>query len=340
MSKLGLGREHLNADEKFAYDLIEAALLRKASSCDVSRVRRSVNVLNVLMTVLGDNPGIVYYNKTRIYAVSGFLGKQLTFSGCMGRSQAKKYEDALQKALEDAVWEIDKKAGDDKEILQGISEYLQRNVVYDDEELKAVSWGVSKHPMSHTAYGALVNHKAVCDGFSDAYALIAQYFGFRCMVVDGKSSYRRNARVPHAWNIVEYEGEYFHIDATWDTNTYEAMKVYSYDYFGLDDDEVSLDHEWNFRKTPKCNSSKLSYFRANNLYANSETQIEDLLCKMMKRKEKTIQIKISPGIGLPADEKKFLEDKITSAAMKSNAYSGFSYVWQDTSRCLLVIMGD
>ena len=169
----------------------------------------------------------------------------------MGKTQVLQHETKLQKALEDAVWEIDKKARNDKEILMGISEFLQYNVIYDKDELICNSRGKSKYPESHNAYGALVNHKAVCDGFSNAYALIAQYFGIKCMVVEGKSSYQRNTRVEHAWNIVEYEGEYFHIDATWDTNRYEVIKTYSYDYFGLDDDEISVDHEWDYHKTPK-----------------------------------------------------------------------------------------
>lgn len=338
MSSLGLGREQLNADEMVAYLLLEDALTKKVTSCDVSMIKRTVNIMNVLLTVLGDNPSIIYFNKTRISTVASLFGKQLNFAGCMSRTQAKKHEDKLKKALEDAVWEIDKKAKNDKEILQGISEYLQCNVIYDKDESRHAMRGRSKYPESHNAYGALINHKAVCDGFSSAYALIAQYFGFRCMVVDGKSSYQRNTKVEHAWNIIEFEGEFYHIDATWDTNTYEAIKTYSYDYFGLDDDEVSLDHEWDYRRTPKCNSSKLSYYISNNLYAYSESQIEEIIYRAMKKEQSTIQIKISPGIRLPADEIKYLEGRIMAAASKARCSGGFNYSWQEKSRCLIIIL--
>ena len=187
---------------------------------------------------------------------------------------------------------------------------------YDNEELSAALYGSHIHPEAHNAYGALVDRKAVCDGFSSAYALIAQYFGFKCMVVDGKSAYNQNAKIDHAWNIVEYQGEYFHIDVTWDANTYETTKAYSYDYFGLDDDAIAVDHEWNFKKTPKCNSDKLSYFIINRLYAFSESQIEEILSGQFKKKDNTIRIKISPGIAFEGDGTKFMEGKMLSAASR------------------------
>lgn len=338
MSELGLGRNQLNTDELRAYLLIEDALKKHATTCDVSKVPRTVDIMELLLTVLGDNPDVIYFNKTKIRTMTSLFGKQVSFVGCMSKTQALQYEKQLKKSLEDAVWEIDKGAKDDKDILIRISEYLQRNVSYDKDELRAAMLGRSKHPEAHNAYGALVNHKAVCDGFASAYALIAQYFGMKCMVVDGKSSYNRNAKVEHAWNIIEYQGQYFHIDATWDTNTYETIKVYSYDYFGLDDDEISVDHEWNYRRTPKCNSDRLSYFIANGLYAYSEAQVEELLCKKMKQREDVIRIKISLGISLPGDGIKFLEGKMMSAASRVGLTCAFNYTWQENNRCLIVIL--
>lgn len=153
--------------------------------------------------------------------------------------------------------------------------------------------GRSKHSESHNAYGALVNHKAVCDGFASVYTLIAQYFGMKCMVVDGKSSYNRAAKVEHAWN---------------------------------------------YRKTPKCSSDKLSYFILNGLYAYSETQVEELLCKKMKQRADVIRIKISPGISLPGDGIKFLEGKMMSAASRVGLSCAFNYTWQENNRYLIVIL--
>lgn len=216
MNENGIGYVFLNKDEQFAYALFEEALKKKSTLCDISSVKSNVNLMKVLTIVLGDNPDITYFNKTMIRTLGNFFGKQVSFVGCLNRKQSEQCDSQLKRALEDAVWEIDKNAKYDKVILMGISRYLQRNVKYDMDELNSSAHGKSKSPMSHNAYGELVNHLAVCDGFSNAYALIAQYFGMKCMLVEGKSSYHRSSKIDHAWNIVEYEGEYFHVDSTWE----------------------------------------------------------------------------------------------------------------------------
>ncbi len=338
MNTYGLGYGQLNKDEQVAYGLFEEAMRRQAASCDISRVKRNVNIMEVLATVLGDNPDIIYFNKTMIRTIGSFYSKQMNFVGCLNKRQAEQCGIQLKKALENAVWEIDKNAKNDKEILMGISEFLQRNVKYDTDELKSIERGKSRTPMSHNAYGALVNHLAVCDGFASAFSLIAQYFGMKGMLVKGKSSYRHTSKVDHVWNIMEYQGEFFHIDATWDTNTYETTHMYSYDYFGLDDDEIAVDHEWDFRSTPKCGSQKLSYFIANHLYAYSESQIEDIISKHIKYRNKTMQLKISPAISMGSNPLKYLEEKIMSAASRSGYTSQFYYTWQEATRCLTITL--
>jgi len=263
----GLGYKFLNPEEQMAYQILYDALKQHRTSCDISRVKRGVDISKVMSTVMGDNPEIIYFNKTLLRTMSGIFVKQLSFTGCIPQSQIRKKEQQLEDAVNDAVWEIDKNAHNDKEILQGITEFLQRNVVYDyDEYASNVRRNAkAKFPDAHNAYGALVNHKAVCDGFSSAYAIIAKSFVFRCMLAEGKSSFESSGKVNHAWNIVEFENQFYHIDSTWDTNAYAVSKKYSYIYFGLDDDEILLDHDWDYQYTPICNGNKLSYYWSNGL---------------------------------------------------------------------------
>lgn len=338
MNRYGLGYGRLNKDEQLAYELFEDAMKQYAVSCDITKISRKINIMRVLTTVLGDNPDILYFNKTRIRTLENFWGRQMNFTGCLDKRQAEQYGKQLGEALEDAVWKIDKGARDDREILMKISEFLQKNVRYDMDELKSLSRGKSKSPVSHNAYGALVNHRAVCDGFSSAFSLLAQYFGMKCMIVEGNSSYRSSSRMEHAWNIVEYQGNCFHIDVTWDANTYETLNTYSYEYFGLNDDEIAIDHEWDCQITPRCNSQKLSYFMANNMYAYSESQIEDIVYKHMKNGEKAFQLKISPSVPLGNDAQKYLEEKTLHACARSGIASRFRYIWREATRYLIIIL--
>ena len=338
MNKLGLGYLHLNKHEQTAYVLLEQSMRKYAVSCDASKIHRSVNIFKVINTVLGDNPDIIYFNKTALQTSISIMGKKLSFVGCLSRSQTEKCNNQLQKALEDAVWEIDKESKNEREILLHISEYLQRNVEYDEVEYAATR--KSKHPMAHNAYGALVEHRAVCDGFASAYALIAQYFGIRGMVVSGMSSYKNSKHDNHAWNIIEYEGQFYHVDATWDSNSYADTKHYSYDYLGLDDDEISVDHDWDISTTPKCDANKLSFYRYNDLLANSESQIEDIIVRQLNRGEKVIRLKVSPTISLTNDEDQCIREYISSAFSRSKITGNteYYYYWRTESRCIMIII--
>ncbi len=61
----------------------------------------------------------------------------------------------------------------------------------------------------YTAWGALVEGKAVCQGFAQLYYRLAREAGISCRIVAGN----RDGE-PHAWNIVESGGVWYHVDAS------------------------------------------------------------------------------------------------------------------------------
>lgn len=99
------------------------------------------------------------------------------------------------------------------QIVQALHDYLVRNCVYDRS---AADEAISP---SRTAYGALANGKAVCQGYSLAYKLLLRRAGVPAVYV-GSDSMR------HAWNMVQMENNgWYHVDVTWDdpilhTSTY------------------------------------------------------------------------------------------------------------------------
>ena len=99
------------------------------------------------------------------------------------------------------------------QIVQALHDYLVRNCVYDRS---AVNEAVSP---SRTAYGALANGKAVCQGYSLAYKLLLRRAGVTAVYVGSDS-------MQHAWNMVQMENNaWYHVDVTWDdpilhTSTY------------------------------------------------------------------------------------------------------------------------
>lgn len=74
---------------------------------------------------------------------------------------------------------------------------------------------------AHTAYGALINGSAVCEGYAKAYKRMLNAMGFECDIVINSS---------HAWVTVKYNNSWYFIDITNDdTNS-------SYVFFMLGQD--------------------------------------------------------------------------------------------------------
>ena len=112
---------------------------------------------------------------------------------------------------------------------------------------------------AHNLYGALVNGKAVCEGYAEALQYLLHRVGINSFLAIG-SSYvpGSDTTVGHEWNYVKLDGEWFHVDLTWNDqgeNLYHA-------YFGLTDTEITADHIIDAAdyQLPTCTSGANNYF--------------------------------------------------------------------------------
>lgn len=81
----------------------------------------------------------------------------------------------------------------------------------------------------YTSAGVLINGSAVCDGYSHAFLYIMTRLGVECYVPASDS-------MDHAWNIVKVDGNYYHIDCTWDD--WDNLGMMDHNYFLLSDDAI------------------------------------------------------------------------------------------------------
>jgi hypothetical protein len=68
---------------------------------------------------------------------------------------------------------------------------------------------------AHTAYGALCEGSAVCDGYAIGYALLLKELGIESRVVTGNIFYSGKSG-GHAWSMVKIENDWYEQDPTWD----------------------------------------------------------------------------------------------------------------------------
>ena len=143
-----------------------------------------------------------------------------------------------------------------------IYEYLTDTVEYEDSD------------NAHTAWGALIDRKAVCEGISFAFCLLAKKCGLESTIVDGLLD-----GGDHAWNIVKVDGVLYHVDAT-DGVSRKERGVRCYDGLFLKDSDM-IDYVWDKKNYPPCNADRLNYFIASKSFADSEAQAIEIISRQL-----------------------------------------------------------
>lgn len=93
------------------------------------------------------------------------------------------------------------------EKIEKIYHYVAGHVTYDYDHLNDETYLAQ-----YSAYGALINGKAVCQGYSLLLYRLMLEAGIDCRIVTGIGNGN-----PHAWNIVKIGDYYYNVDVTWDS---------------------------------------------------------------------------------------------------------------------------
>lgn len=118
----------------------------------------------------------------------------------------------------------------------------------------------------HSVYGVLCNRVAVCEGYAEAYQLLMDIAGVDCRYVAGK------AGEPHAWNLVQIDGAYYHVDTTWDDPVgSDGVQRLLHSYFLLSDAELAKTHTWERSMYPVANATLWDAAKAKAQLAQSNT---------------------------------------------------------------------
>ncbi len=84
---------------------------------------------------------------------------------------------------------------------------------------------------SYTIYGVLVNGKAVCQGYSEAFKYLAEKIGVPTEICSSRT-------LSHAWNIVYLDGTPYHVDVTFDDPVLDVTGRVFHNSFLLSDEAI------------------------------------------------------------------------------------------------------
>ena len=145
-----------------------------------------------------------------------------------------------KKAVKQIVTDMDSEGKSDYEIVCMVNEYLCDNAEYSDGD-------DPYPPETYTAYGALVDGIAVCEGYSAGAKLLLNELGVVCDMEFGECT----GGGGHAWNLVKVDGIWYQMDTTWNDACGNRME-----YMLTTDSFMRASRTWDASKYPACTDTK------------------------------------------------------------------------------------
>lgn len=215
----------------------------------------------VFYAMLRDHPELFYISvsETRLPSMEGYtdnVAAVIKFQlGPADRNEAEmiaKFDSAVNSFMRG----IDKTKSDAEIELQ-IHDKLNDMVTYDKELIEI---GLEGPDLAHTAYGALVDngrgtrHRAVCDGYAQAFQYLLGKAGICAAQVTGDADKPGGTLwgdAYHAWNIVRLDDEWYEVDCCWDDLELEELQDFylEKEIKKVEDKYFYVTHHWFNRTT-------------------------------------------------------------------------------------------
>lgn len=190
------------------------------------------------------------------------------------KNKIREHKKALHARVEKLVRPAAKFSEWDKE--KYIHDFICENIRYDK----------LKKPYSHEIIGPLGHGVGVCEGIAKSVKILCDALGIWCVIAICGNNPEKGIKYRHTWNIVRINGQYYHLDATFDNtlgrNEDDSVSI-RYDYFNLDDKNIFRDHEPLIAPAPACPDGSHSYYREKKL---SFTKIEDVYKRALQAARK------------------------------------------------------
>ncbi len=150
------------------------------------------------------------------------------------KEELEKKEEAFARGAETFLEGIDPEAPD-SEKARRIYDRMVAGISYDPQSVYDPSLAEA-----HSAYGALVNKEAACDGYALAYRYLLSRLDIPCLCIPGEGDGE-----PHVWNTVYWDGRWHEVDVTWDAMNAAGGQPGPTDgrYYDLTTEEMNADHE-------------------------------------------------------------------------------------------------
>lgn len=188
-------------------------------------------------------------------------------------------------------------------------------------------------PYCSTAYGALMEGEASCEGYAQALTLLFRMSGIPCGMITGTAVDAWGYPEAHSWNIARLQGCTL-IDATWNDQSHLGLNTHW--YYGLSTDQMGADHFPDAgQRIPDCGEQD-NWHARRSLIISSQAQADAAIGVLIR--EGSVSLRITDAAlyaAIAHDTAAFLED-YNQRHPQEPFLGAYSIIHSDPQQCLVL----
>jgi transglutaminase-like putative cysteine protease len=205
-------------------------------------------------------------------------------------------------------------------------DYIRLNTVYDLD-----------YKYCHTAYGALVSGRSVCDGYAYALQYICEELKIPCVIVSGTTD---DPDTGHAWNKVKIGKNWYVIDATEADESPELEDFSDKGFLFLADSEYTFSEEIDYKGVdePKALDDENSYYEmTNKSFDDYNSALKYVMSKLSDSLPVYVELQITDRTAFNSFENgDFFDDIDDAGGFKGKGSVSCKYwTWGDSGTILI-----
>lgn len=153
-----------------------------------------------------------------------------------------------------------------EDIILAAHDWIVTHTTYDSNMLLPIPRQTED---SENPYGVLIKGQGICMGYTTTFQLFMDMLGIESTIVRGVGNDEE-----HAWNIVNLNGEWYHVDVTWDDFVPDDDDRPAFHIYFLVPDYAmeASGHVWEHETAPSATDDSRIYYKTHGLFSESEKE--------------------------------------------------------------------
>ncbi len=329
ISKGKYAYETLSKEDKIIYDQMLDAIMNYEEEVTLS-ASDSDDLEDIFNCIKADYGGLFWVDSFR-YTQYQRNGETELMSFSPNYTMTSDKRDKTQKKIDRQVKKYIKGIKADAADYEKVRSIYKKLIQKVDYNLKAEN--------NQNIISVFLGKETVCQGYASATQYLMDQLDIPCVIVTGTAK-----GGPHAWNLVQLDGEWYYLDVTWGNSKYHNdekndIKYVEYDYLNITTEEMLKEHKPQVKfELPECTALENNYYVQEGRYFTSmdeaaAAKMGGILQRAYEKGRKNISIKFSSSELCAQAKQHFLTDYHIS-----DYCSGLSSVYYKTDMNLNIFV--